>query len=249
MINIRQFGAENDVVDAEAIQVFQAQWNIYQKLVDSDNMGHRDVGRIVRTVLTERFAEPFAFLDIACGDSSVAKAALAGTSVRHYLGIDLAKPALDLAARNLADQPYDIDLHQRDFVAAMAEGKQHADAIWCGLSLHHLATSDKLAVFRGIRDAAGDRGVFLAYEPILEDGESHERFLDRTWRTISTCWTSLSPAELDQIWRHIRSCDRPETEDTWLNLGREAGFAAATQVFEDRTGLYRMFRYDLHGRP
>jgi SAM-dependent methyltransferase len=244
-VHIHQFGAQNDIVDAEAIRVFQAQWNIYQKLVDSDDLSHREVGSIVKTVLTQHFAEPFAFLDIACGDASLAKAALAGTPVRHYHGIDLAKPALELAARNLVDQPYDVDLDQRDFVTAIAERKQHADAIWCGLSLHHLAASDKLAVFRGIRDAAGGRGVFLIYEPFLEDGESHKQFLDRTWRAISTSWTSLSPVELDQIWRHIQSCDRPETADTWLYLGREAGFSAATQVFEDPTGLYRMFRYDV----
>lgn len=248
-VHINHFGAQNDVVDAEAIRVFQAQWNIYQKLVDGDDLSHREVGRIVKTTLVEHFAEPFAFLDIACGDSSLAKAALAGTPVRHYHGIDLAKPALELAARNLADQPYDVDLDQRDFVAAIAERKQHADAIWCGLSLHHLATSDKLNVFRGIREAAGSRGVFLIYEPFLEESEDHARFLDRTWRAISTSWTSLSPAELDQIWRHIRTCDRPETADTWLDLGRQAGFATARQVFEDPTGLYRMFRYEVHGRP
>lgn len=244
-IHIHHFGARHDVVDAEALRVFQAQWSIYQKLVDNDHLAHREVGRILNTVLAERFAQPFVFLDIACGDASLAKAALAGTRVRHYRGIDLAGPAIELAARNLADQPYDVDLDHRDFVAAIAERTEHADAIWCGLSLHHLATNDKLAAFRGIRDAARSRGVFLIYEPFLEDGEDHDRFLDRTWRTISAWWTSLSRAELDQIWRHIQSCDRPETTDTWLDLGRQAGFSAATQVFEDPSGLYRMFRYDV----
>jgi SAM-dependent methyltransferase len=244
-VHIHQFGAQNNVVDAEAIRVFQAQWTIYQKLVDNDHLSHRAVGRILKSVLAEHFAEPFAFLDIACGDATLAKTALAGTRVRHYQGIDLAQPALELAARNLADQPYDVDLDRRDFVAAIAERSEHADAVWCGLSLHHLATDDKLRMFRGIRDAAGGRGVFLIYEPFLEDGEDHDQFLDRTWRIISVWWTSLSPAELDQIWQHIKSCDRPETADTWLSLGKEAGFSTATQIFEDPSGLYRMFRYEV----
>lgn len=244
-VHLHHFDARDRVIDAEALLVFQAQWSIYQKLVDSNVLSHVDVGRILHDVLTERFAEPFSFLDIACGDASLTKAALVGTRVRHYHGIDLAGPAIELAARNLADQPYEVDLDHRDFVAAMAERDEHADAIWCGLSLHHLAANDKLRVIRGIRDAAGADGVFLLYEPTLESGEDRGSYLDRTWRIIPDRWTSLSPKELEQIWQHIQSSDLPETADTWLDMGREAGFSGATRVFEDPTRLYQMFRYDV----
>ena len=104
-VHIHNFASGCGVVDAEAFEVFQTQWAIYQKLVDSDVLSHAEVGRILHAVLTDRFATPFAFLDLACGDASLTKAALAGTRVRHYHGVDLAGPAIDLAATNLAGQP------------------------------------------------------------------------------------------------------------------------------------------------
>jgi hypothetical protein len=70
------------VVDAAALAQFQQQWATYRKLVDSDCIFHREVGSILRTTLNNVFHTPFAFLDIACGDASMMKAALARTRVR-----------------------------------------------------------------------------------------------------------------------------------------------------------------------
>ena len=77
------------------------------------------------------------------------KTALAGTKVRHYHGIDLSEPALELAAANLAAMPFQVDLDHRDFVEAMMRRPEHADAAWCSLSIHHLADQ---------RQAAPDEG-------------------------------------------------------------------------------------------
>ena len=125
------------------------------------------------------FKSPFSFLDIACGDASMMKAALRGTKVRHYHGIDLSQPALELAANNLAGMPFEVDLDHRDFVEAMMRRPEHADAAWCSLSIHHLATDDKLALMKAIRGAVGARGMFLLYEPTRRDGEDRPAWLDR----------------------------------------------------------------------
>jgi hypothetical protein len=81
------------------------------------------------------------------------KTALRGTQVRHYHGIDLSQAALELAAANLADLPFKVDLDHRDFVDAMLRRPEHADAAWCSLSIHHLATDDKLKLMQAIRRA------------------------------------------------------------------------------------------------
>lgn len=243
-VHIHQFDPDGDVVDAPALEVFQAQWAIYQKLVDNDALSHEAVGRLLHEALSERFGRPFSFLDIACGDASLARKALAGTGARHYHGIDLASPALDLAAKNLATEPYDVDLDHRDFVAATADRQEHADAVWCGLSLHHLHTPDKLRLFRAVRDIVGPDGIFLLYEPTLDEGEDLKAFLDRTWRIIPERWSCLEPAELEQIWEHIRTNDLPESAQTWLELGRRAGFSRASEVFIEPNRLCRMFRFE-----
>jgi SAM-dependent methyltransferase len=232
------------VVDAAALAQFQDQWATYRKLVESDCLAQREVSGVLQETLNDVFTAPFAFLDIACGDASMMKAALRGTRVRHYHGIDLSQAALELAAANLADSPFEVDLDHRDFVEATRRRPAHADAAWCSLSIHHLSTDDKLRLMKAIRGATGARGIFLLYEPTRRAGEDRSEFLDRFKRTNESLWTVLTPAEWDQIWHHVATCDFPETAAVWCELGREAGFDKARQVFVDPTDFFRLFRFE-----
>ena len=243
-VHIHEFAPTGAVLDAQAMAIFETQWTIYQKLVDSDALSHAAVGQVLNRVLGERFDVPFTFLDIACGDSALARRALTGTSVRHYHGIDLAAPALALAAQTLSDVPYVVDLDHRDYVEALTDRPEPADAIWCGLSIHHLPTAEKRQLICEIRAATGDHGVFMLYEPTLREHEDRQAYLTRTWRIVPDRWTTLTPDELAQLRNHIDRCDIPETAETWLSLGRDAGFSQVRQIFADPTDLYRMFRYE-----
>jgi SAM-dependent methyltransferase len=231
-------------VDAAALKQFQEQWATYRKLITSNYLSHREVGSILHSTLNERFASPFSVLDIACGDASMMKTALRGTKLRHYHGIDLSQPALALAAANLAGSPFEVDLDHRDFVEAMMRRREHADAAWCSLSIHHLSTADKLRLMQAIRAATGTRGIFLLYEPTRRDDEDRARFLDRFLRANKPLWTALTPSEWDQLWRHVTTCDFPETAVVWCELGCQAGFAQARQIFVDPTDFFRLFRFD-----
>ena len=243
-VHIHQFQSSGAVVDAAALAQFQEQWATYRKLIDGDCLAHREVSRILAKTLNDVFTQPFSFLDIACGDASMMKPALSGTKVRHYQGIDLSQPALDLAAANLAGTPFEVDLDHRDFVDAMLRRPEQADAAWCSLSVHHLTTDDKFKLMRAIRGAIGERGLFMLYEPARRAGEDRPAWLDRFARTNQPLWNVLTPAEWEQIWHHVLTCDFPETAATWCELGREAGFAKATQVFVDPTDFFRLFRYE-----
>jgi len=243
-VHIHQFQPGGAVVDAAALAQFQQQWDTYRKVVEGDYLAHREVGAILRATLNEVFPSPFCFLDIACGDASMMQAALRGTQVRHYHGIDLSQAALELAAANLAEVPCEVDLDHRDFVEAMMRRPEHADAAWCSLSIHHLSTDDKLRLMQAIRGAVGARGIFLLYEPTRLVDEDRPAFLDRFRRTNKPLWSVLTPAEWDQIWHHVATCDFPETAAVWCGLGRQAGFAEARQVFVDPTDFFRLFRFD-----
>jgi hypothetical protein len=243
-VHIHQFQAGGAVVDAAALEQFQQQWATYRKLVESDCLAQREVSGILRGTLNEVFKSPFSFVDIACGDASMMKAALPGTKVRHYHGIDLSQAALELAAANLAGLSCEVELDHRDFVQAMMRRPEHADAAWCSLSIHHLSTDDKLTLMKAIRGAVGARGIFLLYEPTRRDGEDRAGFLDRFLRINKPLWSVLTPAEWEQIWHHVTTCDFPETAAVWCELGREAGFAEARQVFVDPTDFFRLFRFE-----
>jgi 2-polyprenyl-3-methyl-5-hydroxy-6-metoxy-1,4-benzoquinol methylase len=243
-VHIHQFQPGGAVLDAKALAQFQQQWGTYRKLVEGDCLAQRKVGAILRETLNQVFKQPFSFLDIACGDASMMKAALDGTNVRHYHGIDLSQPALELAAANLRDMPFAIDLDHRDFVEAMLRRPEHADAAWCSLSIHHLSTDDKLHLMKAIHGAVGADGLFLLYEPTCRVGEDRASFLDRFLRINKPLWTVLTPAEWDQIWHHVTTCDFPETAAVWCKLGREAGFARARQIFVDPTDFFQLFRFE-----
>jgi len=194
-----------------ALAQFQQQWGTYRKIVEGDLLSHREIGRILHDTLNDVFKQPFSFLDIACGDAFVMKTALNGTRIRHYHGIDLSQPALDLAARNLANLPCPVDLDHRDFVEAMMLRQEHADAAWCSLSIHHLSTNDKLGLMKAIRGATGKRGMFMLYEPTRLVGEDRTAFLARFERVNQRLWNVLTPPEWQQIRDHVTACDFPET--------------------------------------
>jgi len=78
----------------------------------------KKLGTILHRALAA-VAKPFAFLDIGCGDADQMPKALAGTKVRYYHGVDLSEPALELAAKNLAGVPFEVELDHRDFVTAL----------------------------------------------------------------------------------------------------------------------------------
>lgn len=103
--------------DEAALKQFQKQWATYQKLVDTNSLASKQAGQFLHAALAG-VTKPFAFVDIACGDAGLMKQVLAGTKIKHYHGIDLSEPALALAAKNLNDVPFEVELDQIDFVEA-----------------------------------------------------------------------------------------------------------------------------------
>src|SRR6185437_12652338 len=108
-IHIHHFRPGTAIDDQAALEQFQKQWATYQKLVDADALSHKEVAKILHDTL-KALPQPFAFLDIACGDAGPMKRALAGTKVNHYHGIDLSEPALELAAKNLKGVRFKVEL-------------------------------------------------------------------------------------------------------------------------------------------
>jgi hypothetical protein len=84
----------------------------------------------------------------------------------------------------------------------------------------------------------------MIYEPTRVEGEDREGYLERFSRVNKDAWTFLTPEEWEQIYRHVSTCDLPETAETWMAIGREAGFGEVRQIYLDPTGFYGLYRYD-----
>lgn len=231
------------VPDAGALALFERQWAIYQTCLDHDYLDTAGAYRTLRRSLARAFDRPFAFLDLACGDARGSVSALQGSAVAHYHGVDLAPPALERAARNLEALDCEIELEHGDFIEAMYRRPRPADAVWIGLSLHHLTTEGKLGLMRAIRGVLPNGGLFLTHEPTCLDGEIRGRYIDRYETVARAEFTALTGAELDALMAHVRSADYPETVATWQRLGRQAGFAQVETVFAGDRNLLRMFSF------
>ena len=225
-----------------AAALFQREWLTYRKMVDNNYTFHREVYGELHRVLVDDAVQPFRFLDIACGDASMAVTALRGAGIARYHGIDLSQAALDLAKSALAELACPVILERRDYVEALRDRPEPVDVVWIGYSLHHLRAPAKLALMRAIRAALGDRGLFLMCEPASPDGEDRAAWLRRYELLNQPLWSALTSQEWDAVMTHVRSADFPETNSGWHALGREAGFSEVREVFVAPDDLHRMYR-------
>jgi ubiquinone/menaquinone biosynthesis C-methylase UbiE len=228
--------------DPQALEIFQAQWSVYQRLIENDYLSHAAIAAVLHRVLSTEFAAPFSFLDLACGDAYRMREILAGTPVARYIGVDLSAPALDVAAARFADAPFPHEFWLGDLIEATRGPAPASDVVWCGLCLHHLQTADKLDALRAIRSKT--TRLCLIYEPTRTDGESREAFMAR-FLELESCWCALEPKDWRDISAHVTSCDFPEEASTWLELGRAAGFSTATRPYVSSPHFADLFRFDV----
>ncbi|BCP53377.1 hypothetical protein K32_19940 [Kaistia sp. 32K] len=224
-------------------QIFQRDWLIYRKMVDNNYLFHREAYACLHHVLISEMMRPFSFLDVACGDASASVAALRGTAVARYEGIDLSRAALDMAELALAELDCPTVLNEGDFAELLPLRSEPADVIWIGLSLHHFQTPEKLGLMRAARALLAEGGRFLIYENSSPDGEDRDGWLRRL-EAQRPFWSAYDDAEWEVVWNHISRADYPETPSTWAMLGQEAGFDRVRELFVAPSDLIRLYSFD-----
>jgi SAM-dependent methyltransferase len=244
MVKILRRATNSPLFDGDAMRAFREQWQMYRKAVDHSYLAHREVRDVLHRELVETVNRPFRFLDLACGDASTTVAALQGTQVIEYHGIDLSAPALAIAEKTVESLPCEVQLEQNDFVEAMCERTTPADVVWIGLSLYHLQSVDaKRDFMRSVRAVIENSGLFLIFEPTSLEGETRAAYLDRYESFVNSTWTALTPAERAMVLEHTNAADFPEQASTWAQLGRDAGFSCVDSLFTDPPNLLSVFRY------
>jgi SAM-dependent methyltransferase len=221
---------------------FLTGWRIYRKVLDLDYMGHREVYGTLQQALS---AAPsgFAFLDIACGDAAGTARALAGSGVGSYAGIDISRPALDIAAQELAALDCPVTLIERDPREALAEWSDPVDVAWLGQSLHHFQPEAKRDVLHSLRQAVAPGGVFMLWEPTLLAGEDRHGWLARLAARRGH-WPEIADDEWKVMYDHCSVSDFPETDADWLAMAHAAGFSGGRAVFTAPAFINRVYRFD-----
>jgi len=235
--------AGHNIPEDVSTEIFIKNWNIYRKIIENDNMSHKDGYAKLKEVLLNDMDRPFTFLDLACGDSYYSSITLRDTKAREYIGIDVSADALSFAKVNLKDSGLKAKFIQADFFDFDQIVEQKVDVIWVGFSVHHLSTAEKLEFFIKVKKAITENGIFVLYEPIFTEGEDLDKYCRRFRETYDIHWKGLDKEEKEALFEHIRESEKPETTENWLRLGKEAGFKDAQKVFSERTGLYEIFKF------
>ncbi|RWB20768.1 class I SAM-dependent methyltransferase [Mesorhizobium sp.] len=222
--------------------MFNRELETYRRIVGANLMFHREVYDVLRDLLVEQAPASFRFLDVACGDASASAAMLKTTAIGSYVGIDLSEASLRLAAEALEGLPCPVELRCCDFAPAMAKWSEPVDVIWIGMSLHHLPTAAKARLMRNAHRALGGMGLFVIWEPALFEGEDRAAWLAR-FSLLRDIWSAVSDEEFASMERHMLLADFPETSQTWLRLGRDAGFSHAEDIYLMPNRMGRVFRY------
>jgi SAM-dependent methyltransferase len=231
---------EREVEQIEGVEAVFKEWQLYSKVVSNNYLYHRQVYARLRDFFLSRMSRPFALLDLGCGDAGCMARALAGTAIARYVGVDLAKMALDLAAQNLAGLGCEHLLKEEDYYEVVVAGEIQADVIWLGLTFHHLPRPQKAKFLQAARKILPAGGYLLMYEPILLEDEDRDQFLERSGRIRQSSWPAMTPAELERIGDHINNHDFPEKISTLEQMGREQGFSGLTSLFQDPDKVYAL---------
>jgi hypothetical protein len=93
-----------------------------------------------------------------------------------------------------------------------------------------------------IRSIVGDGGRLMIYEDASPDGESRDGWLAR-WDQQKPNWTAYTEAEWNYVTAHVHSSDFPETDQVWRQLGRDAGFSRADELYQSPTALFRLYSF------
>lgn len=227
---------------SEAVHTFFSQWDIYRLCIEHNTLFHREVGDILRRELQEQ-TEPFTFLDLACGDADLTAAALHGTKVSAYTGVDFSAPALALAANKVAELGRPRTLHEADFTAFLSGNYESFDVIYLGLSLHHLEQSAKRETLKHLYRATSPGGTFYLFEPILHDNETREGYVKRWVAAMNGPYDPFPPAAHEALRDHVTESERPESAEDYRSFAREAGFNRGEVLFTDSGNFYALFKF------
>lgn len=208
-------------------EFFNEQWKLYQKILNNNYLGHREIYCILHELLVSYFQKPFKVLDLGCGDASFTAQALLNTNIVSYEGIDISTPALEIAKQNMAIIQCDTTFTQGDFseiVSQLVQNQQNRfDAILISFALHHLHLQQKDYLIGQLKSLLASGGIFILIDVVRQE-EDLESYLKRYLEGVQKHWSLLTPQEYSMVENHISSSDFPETQQTLQEISQKYNF-------------------------
>ncbi|MBW4621606.1 MAG: methyltransferase [Cyanosarcina radialis HA8281-LM2] len=217
-----------------ANELFNHQWQIYQKVLKHNYMGHQEIYQIWREFIDRFYQQPFKLLDLGCGDACFTSQFLRDSNIALYQGIDLSAAALEIAKTNLARIPGQQVLIQGDLFELVPQlAGQHFDLVFASFVLHHLSLEQKDYTIGQIFHLLEPGGVFLLIDAVHRADESREAYIQRYLNNVRQDWLELTPEDISEVDRHMSNYDFPETQETWRSMAQKHGFIKSECLYAD----------------
>lgn len=222
---------------ASVNEFFNDQWKLYQKALNNNYMGHREIYGVLQKFLIEYFPQPFAVLDLGCGDASFTCQAVLNTNIASYQGIDLSKVALEIAQSNMALIPCKKTFIKEDFSKFVDELVQiqdnSFDVIMTSFALHHFNSEQKDWIMGQIFHLLNTGGVVIVIDIVRRAEETRESYIRRYLENVRQSWSLLSSQEFSMVEEHMTSSDFPETQATLYELAQKQNFTRFESIYSD----------------
>ncbi|KAK9820790.1 hypothetical protein WJX74_004405 [Apatococcus lobatus] len=193
-------------------ELFEQRWSTYDRILAGNHLFHRELYAELRKYLRATFTEPIEVLDLGCGDCHYLAEQLVVDGevclIASFTGVDLAAGALEAARENIRKalrQGTPTHFANSDIVKFVADSPQRFDLAFASYSVHHLTLEQKDQLVQHLAKALKPGGVYFQAD-----------------------WKFLPQEGKDDISRHARECDLPETLDTWRSLAYKHGFSSCT---------------------
>jgi len=144
----------------------------------------------------------------------------------EYVLCDIAQEMLEVAKKRFEGIP-NVKYEALDYSKNLPSGK--VDLIISALSIHHLEHEAKKSLFKNIRSALSECGVFVNYDQFCSENPELNEKIERYW--INGIKNSCLPQTEYERWLERKKLDRECSVSQELNWLKEAGFKNADCIY------------------
>ncbi len=227
-------------------EFFNQQWTLYQKVLNQNYMGHREIYQALHQWLRHHCQQYFTMLDLGCGDATFASQALLHTPLQAYWGVDLSESALAIARENMANLPGEKQFIQADLFDWVIQQTQPQAAsvvdaprspcfnvILASFALHHWQLDDKVNLISRLPQLLQPGGIFLLIDIVRRPNEDRAAYVNRYMEHVRQSWLLLTADEILRVEQHISTSDYPETQANLYAIGHAHHFSGVDCLYSD----------------
>lgn len=218
---------------------FNSSWQIYQEIIGSNYMEHREIYAFLRQYIEKNYPHSFSLLELGCGDAIYSAKALSETAIQTYIGVDISETALNLASQNLNTLNCSVELKQQEMWEFLEGCSSTFDLVLISFALHHLSAQKKQALLEQCWQRLNSGGALLIIDVFCREQESRPEYLSRYCGYIQTKWQKLSSESITVVTDHITSSDFPESEATLRMWATKIGFNQVEVLYEGTQDVHK----------